>query len=78
MSDPAPQPDTRPTPRWPLILGALFAAITGLFPVRIPGTKTSVSVAEIFVLLLLLDYNFLCRERRDGGGDGDHGSSRGF
>ena len=24
MSDPVPQPDTRPTPRWPLILGALF------------------------------------------------------
>jgi diguanylate cyclase (GGDEF)-like protein/PAS domain S-box-containing protein len=30
------------------------AAMTGLFPVRIPGRKTSVAGAEIFVFLLLL------------------------
>ena len=39
-----------------VILGALFAAFTGLFPVRIPGAKTSYSLAEIFVFLLLLDF----------------------
>ena len=40
-----------------VILGSLFAAITGFFPVRIPGAiKTSTSVAEIFVFLLLLDF----------------------
>ena len=37
------------------ILGGLvIAALTGFFPVRIPGAKTSVAGAEIFVLLLLL------------------------
>ncbi len=39
-----------------IVLGALFAAITGLFPVRIPGAKTSGSAAEIFIFLLLLDF----------------------
>ena len=39
-----------------VMLGSLFAAITGLFPVRIPGAKTSASVAEIFIFLLLLDF----------------------
>src|SRR5947209_20375995 len=39
-----------------VVLGTLFAAITGLFPVRVPGAKTSGSVAEIFVFLLLLDF----------------------
>ena len=34
--------------------GVLIAAITGLFPVRIPGAKTSLAGAEIFVFLLLL------------------------
>ena len=34
--------------------GAVFAAMTGLVPVTIAGSKTSVSVAEIFVFLLLL------------------------
>lgn len=36
--------------------GAALAALTGLFPVRIPGAKTSVAGAEIFVFLLLLLY----------------------
>ena len=39
-----------------IVLGAVFAAITGLFPVRIPGAKTSGSAAEIFIFLLLLDF----------------------
>src|SRR4029453_8142702 len=37
-------------------LGTLFAAIVGLFPVRVPGAKTSGSAAEIFIFLLLLDF----------------------
>ena len=45
-----------PTAILQVLLGVLFAAITGLFPVRIPGAKTSVSVAEIFIFLLLLDF----------------------
>jgi diguanylate cyclase (GGDEF)-like protein/PAS domain S-box-containing protein len=39
-----------------ILLGVLFATLTGLFPARVPGAKTSGSVAEIFVFLLLLDY----------------------
>jgi len=39
-----------------VLLGVACAALTGLFPVRVPGSKTSGSVAEIFVFLLLLDY----------------------
>src|SRR4029453_19096938 len=39
-----------------VLLGTLFAATTGLFPVRVPGAKTSGSAAEIFVFLLLLDF----------------------
>jgi diguanylate cyclase (GGDEF)-like protein/PAS domain S-box-containing protein len=35
-------------------LGVLIAALTGLFPVRIPGTKTSLAGAELFIFLLLL------------------------
>ena len=37
-----------------VVTGAVLAAIAGLVPVSIPGTKTSVSAAEIFVFLLLL------------------------
>ena len=37
-------------------LGTLFAAMVGLFPVRVPGAKTSGSAAEIFIFLLLLDF----------------------
>src|SRR5262245_3050217 len=39
-----------------LFLGVVWATLTGLFPVRIPGSKMSGSVAEIFIFLLLLDY----------------------
>ena len=39
-----------------ILLGVVFATLTGLFPARIPGAKTSGSVAEIFVFLLLLDH----------------------
>jgi len=39
-----------------ILLGVVFAALTGLFPARVPGAKTSGSVAEIFIFLLLLDY----------------------
>jgi diguanylate cyclase (GGDEF)-like protein len=38
-----------------LLLGVLLATITGMYPVRVPGSKTSGSVAEIFIFLLLLD-----------------------
>ena len=39
-----------------IVLGVVCAALTGLFPVRVPGAKTSGSVAEIFIFMLLLDY----------------------
>ena len=39
-----------------VIIGTFFAALTGWFPVRIPGAKISGSAAEIFVFLLLLDF----------------------
>src|SRR5262245_11988721 len=39
-----------------ILLGVVCAALTGLFPVRVPGSKTSGSVAEIFIFMLLLDY----------------------
>ena len=35
-------------------LGILIAALIGVFPVSIPGTKTSLAGAEIFIFLLLL------------------------
>jgi len=37
-----------------VLAGAALAAVTGLFPVRVPGRKTSIAGAEIFVFLLLL------------------------
>ena len=36
--------------------GIAIAALSGLFPVRIPGTKTSLAGAELFIFLLLLLY----------------------
>jgi diguanylate cyclase (GGDEF)-like protein/PAS domain S-box-containing protein len=39
-----------------VLVGAAVAAIVGLFPVRIPGTKISIAGAEIFIFLLLLVY----------------------
>jgi diguanylate cyclase (GGDEF)-like protein/PAS domain S-box-containing protein len=39
-----------------VLLSALVAAIVGFFPVRIPGAKTTVAGAEIFIFLALLLY----------------------
>ena len=39
-----------------VLVGALVAAIVGLFPVRIPGAKTAVAGGEIFIFLILLVY----------------------
>jgi diguanylate cyclase (GGDEF)-like protein/PAS domain S-box-containing protein len=39
-----------------VLIGALIAAIVGLFPVRIPGAKTAVAGGEIFIFLMLLVY----------------------
>ena len=36
--------------------GAVIAALIGLFPVRIPGTKISLAGAELIIFLLLLVY----------------------
>ena len=37
-------------------VGVLLAALAGLFPVRLPGRKTSLAGAEILIFLLLLLY----------------------
>ena len=39
-----------------VLVGAAVAAIVGLFPVRIPGAKTSIAGAEIFIFLVMLLY----------------------
>jgi diguanylate cyclase (GGDEF)-like protein/PAS domain S-box-containing protein len=39
-----------------VLIGAAVAAIVGLFPVRIPGAKTSIAGGEIFIFLILLLY----------------------
>jgi diguanylate cyclase (GGDEF)-like protein/PAS domain S-box-containing protein len=39
-----------------VLAGASVAAIVGFFPVRIPGSKTSIAGAEIFVFLVMLLY----------------------
>ena len=39
-----------------VLIGAGITAVVGFFPVRIPGAKTSVAGAEIFIFLLLLVY----------------------
>jgi diguanylate cyclase (GGDEF)-like protein/PAS domain S-box-containing protein len=39
-----------------VLIGAAVAALVGLFPVRIPGSKTSIAGAEIFVFLVMLLY----------------------
>jgi len=38
------------------LVGAAVAALVGLFPVRIPGSKTSIAAGEIFIFLVLLLY----------------------
>ena len=39
-----------------VLVGALVAAIVGLFPVRVPGAKTAVAGGEIFIFLILMVY----------------------
>src|SRR6185312_2575095 len=39
-----------------VLAGAVVAAIVGLFPVRVPGSKTSIAGAEIFIFLVMLLY----------------------
>ncbi|HET7731992.1 MAG TPA: EAL domain-containing protein [Usitatibacter sp.] len=39
-----------------VLIGAAVAAIVGLFPVRIPGAKTAIAGAEIFIFLMLVLY----------------------
>ena len=39
-----------------VMIGATVAAIVGLFPVMVPGTKTSIAGAEIFIFLVMLLY----------------------
>jgi PAS domain-containing protein len=39
-----------------IFAGAAVAAIVGLFPVRIPGAKTGIAGAEIFIFLVMLLY----------------------
>ena len=39
-----------------VLVGAAVAAIVGLFPVRIPGAKTAIAGAEIFIFLMLVLY----------------------
>src|SRR5512140_49623 len=38
------------------LIGAAFAALVGLFPVRIPGSKTAIAAGEVFIFLILLLY----------------------
>ena len=45
-----------PTLQLQVLIGAAVAAIVGFFPVRIPGSKTSMASAEIFIFLLLFVY----------------------
>jgi len=45
----------QPPAVWMLVLaGAAIAMLAGVFPVRIPGVKTSFAAGEIFIFLLLL------------------------
>ncbi len=39
-----------------VVIGTAVAATVGLFPVRIPGSKTSIAGGEIFIFLILLLY----------------------
>src|SRR4029077_16930950 len=39
-----------------VLVGALVSAVVGFFPVRIPGTKTSIAGGEVFLSLVLLVY----------------------
>ena len=37
-----------------VLVGAVIAAVVGLFPVRVPGSKHSIAAGDIFIFLLLL------------------------
>ena len=39
-----------------VLIGAMVAAIVGFFPVTVPGAKTSIAGAEIFIFLVMLLY----------------------
>jgi diguanylate cyclase (GGDEF)-like protein/PAS domain S-box-containing protein len=39
-----------------VLVGSVVAAVVGLFPVRVPGSKTSIAGAEIFIFLIMLLY----------------------
>ncbi len=39
-----------------VLVGAVIAAVVGLFPVRVPGSKHSIAAGDIFIFLLLLLY----------------------
>ncbi len=39
-----------------VLVGSAVATVVGLFPVRIPGAKTSIAGAEIFIFLMMLLY----------------------
>src|SRR5271154_3732636 len=39
-----------------VLAGAAVAAVVGLFPVRIPGSKTAIAGGEIFIFLVMLVY----------------------
>jgi len=39
---------------WQIVAGSSIAAVVGMFPLRIPKTKTSIAAGDIFIFLLLL------------------------
>jgi diguanylate cyclase (GGDEF)-like protein/PAS domain S-box-containing protein len=39
---------------WQVLAGSAIAALVGMFPLRIPKTKTSIAAGDIFIFLLLL------------------------
>jgi hypothetical protein len=39
---------------WQIAAGSSIAALVGMFPLRIPRTKTSIAAGDIFIFLLLL------------------------
>ena len=41
---------------WQILTAGVIAAVVGLFPLRVPKTKTSFAVGDIFIFLLLLLY----------------------
>jgi ABC-type antimicrobial peptide transport system permease subunit len=39
---------------WQIMVASMIAAVVGMFPLRIPKTKTSIAAGDIFIFLLLL------------------------